>query len=154
MQNRGLLRYPFAVEPPALPAHGPASPGAGGAGAGSLSPRPSCSSPAGVLQDATSDTATKSTREQREGSHDDGGDAAAAGAGDCDIGDRRCDDDSLVAEAAVELDGELDLRGLRESAKGGNGCRAANNGTGSAEATTGAAAFEPEPASLSRPRLE
>lgn len=155
MQNRGLLRYPFTVEPPALPAHGPALPGAGVAGAGALSPPPSCSSPAGVLQCATTDTATGSTGGQRQGSHHDGG-AAAAGAGDCGIGDRRCDDDSLAAEAAAELDDELDLSDLRESAEGGNGSGAASNGTGSAEATMGAAVagVEPKPASLSCPRLE
>ncbi|CAN0519294.1 unnamed protein product, partial [Ectocarpus sp. 12 AP-2014] len=155
MQNRGLLRYPFTVEPPALSAHGPASPGAGVAGSRSLSPPPSCSSPAGVLQDASTDTATRSTEGQRQGFYHDGG-AAAAGAGDCGIGDRRCDDDLLAAEAAAELDDELDLRGLRESAESGNGSGAAGNGAGSAEAAMGAAvaAVERKPASLSCPRLE
>ncbi|CAM9985193.1 unnamed protein product, partial [Ectocarpus sp. 12 AP-2014] len=155
MQNRGLLRYPFTVEPPALSAHGPASPGAGVAGSRSLSPPPSCSSPAGVLQDASTDTATRPTEGQRQGFYHDGG-AAAAGAGDCGIGDRRCDDDLLAAEAAAELDDELDLRGLRESAESGNGSGAAGNGAGSAEAAMGAAvaAVERKPASLSCPRLE
>lgn len=149
MQNRGLLRYPFAVEPPALPVD---------AGAGSLSPPPSFSSPAVVLQDATTDTATKSTGEQGQGSHDDADDggAAAAGAGDYGIGDRRCDDDLLAAEAAAELDDELDPSGLCGSAEGGNGSRDANNSAGSPEGTMAAAvaAVEPKPASLSHPRLE